>query len=137
MKRYIEVKPDKLGLDDYYISVYSQFDSLIGSENYSFLVVDKADIYQSPLLDNYEFLYQYRKNITFDLEKMFYIASFFSKKISLNELYKNINKEVTLKELYTWIAYGGLYFDISSEKLSMTTEVKFNVREFIHRGYDS
>ena len=45
----------------------------------------------------------------------------------LAQLVHRLGDRAHLREIYSWIALGYLRFDMRSEPLSMTTEVKFDV----------
>ena len=124
---YIEVKPDEYVSSVHYQHKFSSFTAFLQNTNQSFLVVDEFDIYQRPLLSNFEKLYQYRKRPTLDMRNLHKCASKMGISMPLATLIDRLGLQAQLREIYSWLALGFLDFDMRSEELSLETEVRFNV----------
>ena len=124
---YIEVKPKEFIDSPDYQELFSRFEAYLQERRQTFLVVNEIDIYQYPLLSNYEKLYRFRKNALLDMRKLHQYASGISNAIPLSILVAKLSNRVHLKEIYAWIAFGYLRFDMESESLTMNTEVRFHV----------
>ena len=126
-KAYVEVKPSEYAQSEHYQSLFSQFANLLKGTNADFFTVSEIEIYQQPLLSNYEKLYQYKKRPLLDMRNLQQCAEAINGSISIAQLVSLLGDRAHLREIYSWIALGYLRFDMSAEPLSMTTEVKFDV----------
>lgn len=126
-RRYVEVKPSEYAQSKHYQSLFSRFTNFLNNTNTDFLIVSEIEIYQQPLLSNYEKLYQYKKRPLLEMKNLQQCAEDISDSMSLAQLVNRLGDRAHLREIYSWIALGYLRFDMNSEPLSMTTEVKFDV----------
>ena len=126
-RMYVEVKPLAYAQSTHYQQLFSRFEGALHDTNSGFMVVNEFDIYQQPLLSNYEKLYQYRKRPSLDMSHLHQSAEHFKGAVSLSTLVNKLSNQVKLREIYSWIALGYLKFDIRNEHLTIMTEVKFNV----------
>lgn len=123
----MEVKPLARSRTDHYQRLFTCFESILDGSNAVFSVVDEIAIDQQPKLHNYEKLYQYRKRPTLDMARLHNCSNFKKGKIKLARLVADLGGQVSLREIYSWIALGYLMFNIDSESLTMATEVEFHV----------
>ena len=126
-RKYIEVKPFERARSEHYQELFTGFHELLANTGASFLLVDEMEIYQRPLLSNYEKLYQYRKRPTLDMRNLHRCADFISLSMPLSRLISRLEDKASLREIYSWLALGFIKFDMHSEELTMSTEVAFNV----------
>lgn len=126
-RKYIEVKPFERARSEYYQELFAGFRELLENTNVSFLLVDEIEIYQRPLLSNYEKLYQYRKRPTLDMRNLHRCADSISLSMPLSRLIARLEDKASLREIYSWLALGFIKFDMHAEELTMSTEVVFNV----------
>ncbi|MFW1808728.1 TnsA endonuclease N-terminal domain-containing protein [Acinetobacter ursingii] len=127
VRKYVEVKPSKNAQTEHYQSLFSRFSNFLQDTNTDFLIVSEIEIYQQPLLSNYEKLYQYRKRPLLKMKNLQQCAEDINDSMPLVQLVNRLGDRAHLREIYSWIALGYLRFDMRSEPLSMTTEVKFDV----------
>lgn len=126
-RKYVEVKPSERAKNEHYQELFSGFEEALENTGASFLLVDEIEIYQQPLLSNYEKLYQYRKRPTLDMRNLHRCAESISLSMPLSRLIARLEDKASLREIYSWLASGFLTFDMRSEELTMSTEVIFNV----------
>lgn len=126
-RSYIEVKPSKKASLENYQLIFSRFELMLQNTNFSFMVVDENDIYPEPLFSNYYKLYQYRKRPSIDMKNLRQCAAGMNISMPLSCLITTLGNRVRLREVYSWIAFGYLRFDMNSELLTMETEVLFHV----------
>lgn len=126
-RKYVEVKPSERAKNEHYQELFSCFEASLENTGASFLLVDETEIYQRPLLSNYEKLYQYRKRPSMDMRNLHRCAGAISFAMPLSRLIAKLGDKASLREIYSWIALGFLTFDMRSEELTMSTEVRFNV----------
>lgn len=127
-RKYVEVKPSERAKNEYYQELFSSFELSLKNSDAGFLLVDEMEIYQRPLLSNYEKLYQYRKRPTLDVRNLRQCAEGTSLTMPLYRLIAKLGDKASLREIYSWLALGFLTFDMRSEELTMSTEVRFNVQ---------
>lgn len=126
-RNYVEVKPSERAKSEHYQELFAGFEESLENTGASFLLVDETEIYQIPLLSNYEKLYQYRKRPTLDVRNLHRCAELISLAMPLSRLVAKLGDKASLREIYSWLALGFLTFDMRSEELTMSTEVRFNV----------
>ncbi|MEQ1068036.1 hypothetical protein [Acinetobacter lwoffii] len=126
-KAYVEVKPSEHAQSEHYQSLFSRFSLLLDGSNTDFFTVSEIEIYQQPLLSNYEKLYQYKKRPLLDMRNLQQCSEAINGSISLAQLVSLLGDRAHLREIYSWLALGYLQFDMKLEPLSMNTEVRFNV----------
>lgn len=126
-RQYVEVKPSEYAQTEHYQSLFSRFSNFLQGTNRDFLIVNEIGIYQQPLLSNYEKLYQYKKRPLLNMKNLQQCAEDINDSMPLAQLINRLGDRAHLREIYSWIALGYLRFDMNSEPLSMTTEVKFDV----------
>lgn len=126
-RKYVEVKPSERAKSEHYQELFAGFEESLENTGASFLLVDETEIYQRPLLSNYEKLYQYRKRPTLDVRNLHRCAELISLAMPLSRLVAKLGDKASLREIYSWLALGFLTFDMRSEELTMSTEVRFNV----------
>lgn len=126
-RKYVEVKPSERAKNEHYQELFSSFEASLENTDARFLLVDELDIYQRPLLSNYEKLYQYRKRPSLDARNLRRCAEGICLAIPLSSLIAKLGDKANLREIYSWIALGFLTFNMRSEELTMSTEVRFNV----------
>lgn len=124
---YIEVKPKDESETEHFNDIFSRFETFLNSSSASFHVKNEEFITQQPLLKNYEALFKYRKRPSLNTQNLYQCASKIEGKRKFSEIIKELESSANLREVYTWLALGYLYFDMTSEVFSMNTEVKFNV----------
>lgn len=124
---YVEVKPLEYAQSANYQRLFTRFETLLQNINAGFLLVEEIEIYQQPLLSNYEKLYQYRKRPSLDMRNLHQCAESVSVSMSLSRLVSMLGDRTHLREIYSWLALGYLRFDMNSERLTMETEVRFDV----------
>ncbi|HAY5567661.1 TnsA endonuclease N-terminal domain-containing protein [Acinetobacter sp. FL] len=127
VRKYVEVKPSANAQTEHYQSLFSRFSNFLQGTNTDFMIVSEIEIYQQPLLSNYEKLYQYKKRPLLDMRNLQQCAEAINGSISLAQLVSLLGDRAHLREIYSWLALGYLRFDMNLEPLSMTTEVKFDV----------
>lgn len=127
VSKYVEVKPSEYSQTEHYQSLFSRFNNFLNGTNTDFLIVSEIEIYQQPLLSNYEKLYQYKKRPLLKMKNLKQCAEDIHDSMPLAQLVNRLGDRAHLREIYSWIALGYLRFDMNSEPLSMTTEVKFDV----------
>lgn len=127
IRKYVEVKPSEYAQTEHYQSLFSRFNNFLNDTNTDFLIVSEIEIYQQPLLSNYEKLYQYKKRPLLEMKNLQQCAEDINDSMPLAQLVDSLGDRVHLREIYSWIALGYLRFDMSSEPLDMATEVKFDV----------
>lgn len=127
VRKYVEVKPSGNAQTEHYQFLFSRFSNLLQGTNTDFLIVSEIEIYQQPLLSNYEKLYQYKKRPLLKMKNLQQCAEDINDSMPLAQLVHRLGDRAHLREIYSWIALGYLRFDMRSEPLSMTTEVKFDV----------
>ncbi|EOR10356.1 Tn7 transposase TnsA N-terminal domain-containing protein [Acinetobacter sp. ANC 3926] len=127
VRKYAEVKPSEYTQTEHYQSLFSRFNNFLNDTNTDFLIVSEIEIYQQPLLSNYEKLYQYKKRPLLKMKNLQQCAEDIHDLMPLAQLVNRLGDRAHLREIYSWIALGYLRFDMNSEPLSMTTEVKFDV----------
>ena len=125
--RYIEVKPIERAETQHYQELFCDFEAYLENTGARFLLISEVEIYQQPLLSNYEKLYQYRKRPFLDMRNLHRCAGYISLPLSLSSLIAKLSDQASLREIYSWLALGFLTFDMQAEELTMSTEVKFNV----------
>ena len=123
---YVEVKPLLQSLKSDYQNLFTCFRDYIETPNVKFIHVDENMIYQKPLINNYEFLYKFLKRPEIDMGKLISFSKKFPTCVHLKDLINEISKDISIGEVYTWLALGYLYFDMSKEMLNFNTEVSFN-----------
>lgn len=126
-RKYVEVKPLHRASSEHYQLLLSRFELSIEKTLTKFLLVNEAEILKQPLLSNYEKLYQYRKRPTINMRSLHQFAEIHHVSMPLSRLISELGNQISLREIYTWLALGYLRFDINSEELGMMTEVKFDV----------
>ncbi len=126
-RKYVEVKPSERAKNEHYQELFTGFEASLENTGASFLLVDEIEIYQRPLLSNYEKLYQYRKRPALDMRNLHLCAESISLSMPLSVLIARLGDNASLREIYSWLALGYLTFDMHSEDLTMSTEVSFNV----------
>ncbi|WP_052417591.1 hypothetical protein [Cellvibrio mixtus] len=126
-RSYVEVKPARFASSDHYQYIFSCFESALQGTGITFLVVDEVDIYEQPLLSNYEKLYQYKKRPLLNMRNLHECAKGINISMPLSHLISKLEDRVQLREIYSWLALGYLQFDMKTEHLTMATEVRFHV----------
>jgi len=126
-RKYVEVKPLERAQEECYQALFTSFEDSLENTDAGFLLVDEIEIYLQPLLSNYEKLYQYRKRPTLDMRKLHQCAEGIGVAMPLSRLIAKLGDQVSLREIYSWIALDYLKFDLNSEHLTMATEVIFDV----------
>tara|TARA_R110001592_G_scaffold170229_1_gene407182 strand:- start:14457 stop:15089 length:633 start_codon:yes stop_codon:yes gene_type:complete len=126
-RKYVEVKPSERAKNEHYQELFSGFEASLENTGAGFLLVDEIDIYQRPLLSNYEKLYQYRKRPSLDMRNFHRCAESITLSMPLSRLIARLRDQASLREIYSWLALGFLSFDMRLEELTMSTEVRFNV----------
>ncbi|MDO8909522.1 MAG: Tn7 transposase TnsA N-terminal domain-containing protein [Pseudohongiella sp.] len=124
---YVEVKPLRYATSEEFTQLFARFEKTLAETGKKFHVATEIEIYEQPLLDNYEKLYQFRKRHSIDRRRLHQCAEGISGPITLSALIAQFKSHISLREIYTWLAHGFLVFDISSESLTMDTEVTLNV----------
>jgi hypothetical protein len=124
---FVEVKPEYRARSDYYQEVFSHFKSYLDGTNAKFLLVSESNIDAQPLLSNYQKLYRFRKRPEISTEQLYHFASANNSPFILKDLLKTIKNEVSIRQVYSWIANDFLKFDIHSTELSIESEVWFDV----------
>jgi hypothetical protein len=124
---YTEVKPKRRAQSAHYEDIFNRLELELLDTNAGFNLVNEFDIETRPLLSNYEKLYRFRKRPEIDHQQLFYFASIYNSKLILKDLICLVEKEVSLKQVYSWIATDYLKFDIHSVELSIDSEVWFDV----------
>lgn len=124
---YVEVKPSQRAKNQHFQELFSSFNASLESTNASFILIDEKEIYQRPLLSNYEKLYQHRKRPSLDIRNLHRCAKLISLTMPLSLLIATLGEKASLREIYSWLALGFLTFDMGAEELTMSTEVRFNV----------
>lgn len=127
MRKYVEVKPLERAQENHYQALFTCFYDSLENTNASFLLVDEIEIYRQPLLSNYEKLYQFRKRPSVDMRNLYQCAEGFGIAMPLSRIIAKLGDRAGLREIYSWLALGYLKFDMKSERLAMTTEVRFDV----------
>ena len=112
----------------YYRKVFNSFqESLIGT-NITFKVVTEIEICREPMLSNYYKLYRYRKRSSLlDIRNLHNCAPRVKGRIKLSELIADLKGFASLGEIYSWLAWGYIQFDIENEPLNLNTMVNFYV----------
>lgn len=126
-KCYIEVKPRKYADHPDYRERFRRFEEKHLDLRHEFLVVDEVEIYSQPRLANMEFLYRYRKNPDLDMRNLYKCAGATPGVHTLKQLLGKLSDTASLHEIYTWIAFGYLRFNLSEYKLNYKTELEFHV----------
>src|SRR5690606_5862062 len=126
-RKYVEVKPSVRAKSEHYQELFAGFEESLENTGASFLLVDETEIYQRPLLSTYEKLYQYRKRAALVLRNLHRCAELISLAMPLSRLIAKLGDKASLREIYSWLALEFLTFDMQSEELTMSTEVRFNV----------
>jgi len=124
---YVEVKPAEYAAFKHYQQLFSRFETELQKINATFMVVNEREIYQQPLLSNYEKLYQFRKRPSLDMRNLYRCAAGTNLSMRLSHLIARLGDRASLREVYSWLALGYLRFDMNSEPLTLTTEVDFYV----------
>lgn len=127
VRKYVEVKPLERAYREHYQALFYSFENSLETRDADFLLVDEIEIYRQPLLSNYEKLYQYRKRPTLDMRNLHQCAEDIGVPMPLSRMIAKLGNRVSLREIYSWLALGYLKFDLNSEHLTMTTEVRFDV----------
>ncbi|MDE2421480.1 MAG: hypothetical protein KGO49_09910, partial [Gammaproteobacteria bacterium] len=95
-RKYVEVKPFKYVQSAHYQGLFSRFEDLLQSTNIGFLIVSEIEIYQEPLLSNYEKLYQFRKRPFLDMKNLHQCAEDISDSMPLVRLMSRLGDRVHL-----------------------------------------
>ncbi|NPU91474.1 MAG: hypothetical protein HPY82_06130 [Gammaproteobacteria bacterium] len=125
--KYVEVKPLERIQSAHYQGLFSCFEASLENTGADFLLVDESEIYCQPLLSNYEKLYQFRKRPSLNMKNLHQCAEGVSLSMPLSHLVSKLGDKINLREIYSWLAFGYLRFDINAEHLTMKTEVRFDV----------
>lgn len=127
-RTFVEVKPLQYASSQHYQLLFSTFSTHLSMTCRShFKLVSEIEIYNQPLLSNYEKLYQYRKRPELDIRNLHKCADKFQNSTTLEKLILHLNGIATVREIYSWLALGHLIFDIEHSLLNLQTEVSFNV----------
>lgn len=126
-RRYIEVKRRKDADKPDNQEKFRRFETRHLDPRTEFQIVDEAVIYAQPRLGNLEFLYRYRKNPHLDMRKIYSCANSMKSTYKLANIIDTLSGQASLKEIYSWIAFGFLCFDLDKSKLNNETELKFDV----------
>lgn len=126
-KVYVEIKPSDIANSCHYQERFKLFEESLKNPNESFYLIDETNIYQEPLLSNFEKLYQFRKRPTLDMSQLHRYASEIIDELPLSELIVRLEPKINLREIYTWIALGYIWFDMYEEELNQFTQVRFHV----------
>ena len=121
---YVEIKPSHRASKDRNKKLFELFRAYCRQAGCKFLVVDETTIHSQPLLSNFEKLFRYRKNPVVDYTKLSEYAAIYPETVELRVVVDAVH---SLGEVYSWLAFGYLKFDIETEPLSLTSEVAFNV----------
>ena len=121
---YVEVKPSTRASSARNKKLFKQFQAHCQASGSKFLVVDETTILSQPLLSNFEKLFRYRKKPIVDYSALVAVAEKFTGSVELREV---VDDECSLGDVYTWLAFGYLTFEIKNESLSLATQVTFNV----------
>jgi len=124
---YTEVKPNVIAQNDEYQVLFKRFSEMMAAKNIDFKVVGETEIDVEPILSNYKFLHRYRKRPALNKDKLVTCASEFPKTYSLTTLTELLSGLASTREIYSWLAYGYLKFDVANAKLNANTEVYFDV----------
>lgn len=124
----VEVKPREKSSSEHYQRIFTSFESTYSSKNTDFVLVNEDDIYVQPLLSNYEKLYRFRKRSAINHKTLIECSNEVGfTKLRLSSVISRFKGRVSTHELYSWLAFGYLKFDIASEFLTLDSEVVFNV----------
>lgn len=126
---YDEVKPKHRSQSEHFESLFQRFERSLLGTNAEFNLVSELEIEIEPLLSNYEKLYRFRKRPEIDSEQLHHFASINRSPIILKNLISSVENEVSLRQVYSWIAKEYLKFDIHSVELNLGSEVWFDVRK--------
>jgi len=126
-KTIVEVKTVEDAYDDDNQHLYEQFQLHCLDEKTNFLLVDDLEIRQQPLLQNYEELYEYLDGSWFDQSVLNCWVNKISGRHTLSSLFQKFGEEVSIGEVYTWIAMGFLKFNIQEVELNLASELEFHV----------
>ena len=124
---YFEIKPSQYARTREYQLLFTEVELLLARQNVRFTVVGEQDIFKEPLITNLERLYQYRKRPMLDMGNLHKCAYTRVKPLPLSNLIAELGDQAQLREIYTWLALGYLWFDMNKEALTVNTEVSFNV----------
>jgi len=124
----VEVKPREKSLSEHYQQIFTSFESIYSNPKIAFAVVNEDDVYIQPLLSNYEKLYRFRKCSAIDHRSLYECSNDVGfMRLRLSSLIARLKGRVSTHEIYSWLAFGYLKFDIESEPLTLNSEVVFNV----------
>ena len=122
------MKPREKSLGEHYQRIFASFESTYSSQNTVFVLVNEDDIYVRPLLSNYEKLYRFRKRSAINHRTLNECSrDLGSARMRFSSLISRLKGRVSMHELYSWLAFGYLKFDIESEFLTLDSEVVLNV----------
>src|SRR5690606_10608234 len=106
VRKYVEVKPSENAQTEHYQLLLSPFPTLLQGTNTDFLIVSEIEIYQQPLLSNYEKLYQYKKRPLLKMKNLQQCAEDINDSMPLAQLVHRLGDRAHLREIYSWIALG-------------------------------
>lgn len=124
---YIEVKPKDLASSDLYQMVFQAAERALAERGIRFQLITEEFIYRAPLLDNLKRLHRYRKESFFNKSDLYHVSKSVPQPTVLGDLIKCLDGRNSLQEIYSWLAFGYVKFDIETEMLSIHTEVFFHV----------
>lgn len=125
-RTFFEVKPNKYAESDEFTDLFNRFENMLKGTNYDFIVVTEEEVYKEPRKTNFEKLYRY-KNKQLDKSLLHRLSTKYSVSPSISYLLNNHKETLSIRDVYTGLAKGFLQFDYEHEKLSVNTEVTFNV----------
>lgn len=125
-RTFFEVKPKKYAESEEFTDLFERFEKMLGKTNYDFVVVTEDEILKEPRKTNFETLYRYKKN-QFDKSFLYSLSTKYSVSPSISYLLSKHKETLSVRDIYTGLAKGYLRFDYENEKLSLKTEVTFNV----------
>ena len=106
VRKYVEVKPSENAQTEHYQFLFSRFSNFLQGTNTDFLIVSEIEIYQQPLLSNYEKLYQYKKRPLLKMKNLQQCAEDINDSMPLAQLVHRLGDRAHLREIYSWIALG-------------------------------
>lgn len=124
---FTEVKPNAFSENGEYQVLFERFSEMMAEKNIGFKVVGETEIDVEPALSNYKLLHRYRKRPALNKEKLVACASKFPKTYLLTTLTELLTGLASTREIYSWLAFGYLKFDIANVKFNVNVEVYFDV----------
>ena len=101
IRKYVEIKPSEYAQTEHYQSLFSRFNNFLNNTNTDFLIVSEIEIYQQPLLSNYEKLYQYKKRPLLKMKNLQQCAEDINDSMPLAQLVRRLGDRAHLREIYS------------------------------------